>query len=199
MSVSSQTDCVESTPLRTNMPLRPLFCRDVASHQGAEIAVVLRECVEGARGPPPVVDQVGVERIDVDADHGRAVAGRAAAIEIVVQEGVVDDHRLGAEDIDRARAVGAPAGAVGIGARRRGAVGIVFDEAIRNPQLALAGFDRVEGGKTALDARQAARKRDHGVVDADLGNGIARMPPQSPGCGVLVVVGGVAAVGSYGV
>ena len=93
--------------------------QNVAAHQGAEIAVVLREGIERARGPAPIVDQVGVERIDVDADHGRAVAGHAvrgrAAIDVVVQERIVDDHGLGAQDIDRGLAVAAPAVAVRIG------------------------------------------------------------------------------------
>ena len=101
--------------------IEAVVLENVASHQGAEVAVVLRERIQAARGPSPIVDQVGIERIDIDADHGRAVAGRFTPIEIVVEERIVDDHRLGAEDVDRGGAVGNPPGTVGIGvvARRR--------------------------------------------------------------------------------
>ena len=135
----------------------------IEGHERAVIPVVLREGIQVSRAAAPVGNDVGVERVGVDAD---AAAG-------VVDEDIVDDDGLGAAHEDRgpeARPGRIPQQSVA--ERRSGPPEVELEQAVGDANLRLLDFNRIEAVEAARDGGRAAGVLHDDVVEADLAVGI---------------------------
>ncbi len=111
------------------------------------------ERINGA-GAPPRIGQGGVvHRVGVDRDR----------VALVVDDLVIDDHRLGAADEDRRPLVGSQAAAV---ARAGVAVGVQLDRAVGDPHVGLVDFDGVELVESAGQGGFSAGVGELHVIEA---------------------------------
>ena len=162
-------------------PLSGVVFHDVSAEQGALIVDVAIDLIERTGRATRIGEQVLREGVDADRD----------GLGFVVANVVADEHRLRAADENRCRQVGSASRAIDFHADLFNPIGVVFDDAVREPEFGLVHFDHVEVDEGTFDPRVATAERDQRVfnVRASRLRDVEATPVARRGHDVRAVVG----------